>query len=575
MPNFTTSLGLLLPNTGEFPNTWGTEVNTGITNLTDSAIAGYTSITMVAADYTLTSGNGVANEARSMLLNIAGAPGAARNVICPARSKLYFVRNVTTGGFAVTLKTPSGSGISIPNGRSMVLMCDGTNVREAVDFSTTANATNISYTGTLTGGTGVVNLGSGQFYKDASGNLGVGTTSPGFKLDVNGTIRSTGSATIEQLATINATSGVTSTLRLAQSGIVNWDFKNTATTGILDITNGAGSALKSESLNSGVVGAYITSAGNVGMGTTAPGAPLDVVTNSAAAGFSLRGRTSDNVSDISLKSNSAATVYGQLQGRSTDLRLQAGGALPLTFYTNATEAARIDSSGNVGIGGAPNNRFDVYGSQDSPVVARVSNASLGASATARITLDTQGGSWYIDNTRTNGAFVVGNGANERMRIDSSGNVGIGTTALAGSRLSVQQPGAASVPVITSNHTAASGTRYHIVFSESGTERGSVTSNGSVVAYNTSSDVRLKTNIAPAADAGALLDAVQVRQFDWLSDDSHQRYGFIAQELVEVVPEAVHAPADPDDMMAVDYSKLVPLLVREIQSLRARVAALEA
>jgi hypothetical protein len=87
-------------------------------------------------------------------------------------------------------------------------------------------------------------------------------------------------------------------------------------------------------------------------------------------------------------------------------------------------------------------------------------------------------------------------------------------------------------------------------------------------------LRLKENIQDAAPASALIDAIQVRQFDWKSDGSHQRYGFIAQELVTVAPEAVHAPADPDEMMAVDYSKLVPLLVKELQSLRARVAQLE-
>ena len=70
----------------------------------------------------------------------------------------------------------------------------------------------------------------------------------------------------------------------------------------------------------------------------------------------------------------------------------------------------------------------------------------------------------------------------------------------------------------------------------------------------------------------MVDALQVRQFDWKSDRSHQRYGFVAQELVTVAPEAVYQPTDPEEMMAVDYSKLVPMLVKEIQSLRARLKA---
>jgi hypothetical protein len=185
MPSsFTPSLRLTLPVTGENSGTWGDLVNTGITNLVDASVAGYAAVTMTDANYTLTSVNGAADEARKMLLNISGTLTAARNVICPTASKLYFIKNATTGGFAITLKTSAGSGISVPNGRSMVLMCDGTNVVEAVNYAVNIDTTNLAYTGTLTGGTGVVNLGGGQFYKDASGNLGVGTAAPSFALDV-------------------------------------------------------------------------------------------------------------------------------------------------------------------------------------------------------------------------------------------------------------------------------------------------------------------------------------------------------------------------------------------------------
>jgi hypothetical protein len=101
-----------------------------------------------------------------------------------------------------------------------------------------------------------------------------------------------------------------------------------------------------------------------------------------------------------------------------------------------------------------------------------------------------------------------------------------------------------------------------------------TTSGISTAYNTSSDARLKENIADAEDAGAKVDAIQVRQFDWKADGSHQDYGMMAQELLTVAPEAVSGDPESDDMMGVDYSKLVPMLVKEIQSLRARVAQLE-
>jgi len=104
--------------------------------------------------------------------------------------------------------------------------------------------------------------------------------------------------------------------------------------------------------------------------------------------------------------------------------------------------------------------------------------------------------------------------------------------------------------------------------------GGITTNGSATAYNTSSDQRLKENIADADGAGSKIDSIQVRKFDWKADGSHQDYGMVAQELLEVAPEAVSAPEDPEEMMGVDYSKLVPMMLKEIQSLRARVAQLE-
>ena len=132
MASYTTSLRLVQPSTGEFPGIWGSEINTGFTALVDKAVAGTASITMTAADYTLTNANGVADEAKSMFLVLGGTPGASYQVICPAVSKLYFVTNST--GFAQTVKTSGGSGISVPNGARMTLRCDGTNVLEAENY---------------------------------------------------------------------------------------------------------------------------------------------------------------------------------------------------------------------------------------------------------------------------------------------------------------------------------------------------------------------------------------------------------------------------------------------------------
>jgi hypothetical protein len=138
MPSsYTPSLRLVLPVTGELTGTWGDVTNQGLTELVDASIAGTASITMLDANYTLSTADGTADEARKMFVVATGALTAARNIICPTASKLYFVANTTTGGFAVTLKTSAGTGISIPNGAAMVLYCDGTNVINAItNFST-------------------------------------------------------------------------------------------------------------------------------------------------------------------------------------------------------------------------------------------------------------------------------------------------------------------------------------------------------------------------------------------------------------------------------------------------------
>jgi hypothetical protein len=105
--------------------------------------------------------------------------------------------------------------------------------------------------------------------------------------------------------------------------------------------------------------------------------------------------------------------------------------------------------------------------------------------------------------------------------------------------------------------------------------GDIATTGTATSYNTSSDQRLKENIADANDAGSKIDAIQVRQYEWKADGSHQDYGMIAQELLEVAPEAVSVPEDSERDDGCGLLKIVPMLIKEIQSLRNRVAQLEA
>ena len=138
---YTSNLKLGLPTTGTESGTWGDVVNDQITTLVDQSVSGTVSLTsMTNANYTLTNGNGnAANEARYMSLLVPSSLTltAARNITVPSTSKMYIVKNATTGGFSVTVKTSAGTGIEVPNGATMLLYCDGTNVIVAFDTITT------------------------------------------------------------------------------------------------------------------------------------------------------------------------------------------------------------------------------------------------------------------------------------------------------------------------------------------------------------------------------------------------------------------------------------------------------
>ena len=94
-------------------------------------------------------------------------------------------------------------------------------------------------------------------------------------------------------------------------------------------------------------------------------------------------------------------------------------------------------------------------------------------------------------------------------------------------------------------------------------------------YNTSSDQRLKTNVKPAESAIQSILDFPVDQFDWISSGEHQDFGAVAQKAINVIPEMVSVPSDPDEMWGIDWSKAVPRLIRAYQELHARLETLEA
>ena len=107
----------------------------------------------------------------------------------------------------------------------------------------------------------------------------------------------------------------------------------------------------------------------------------------------------------------------------------------------------------------------------------------------------------------------------------------------------------------------------------GTYVGGINMTNTATSFPTSSDERLKKNIKDAPSGGDKIDAMKVRSFNWKVDDSLQEYGLIAQELEPVYAWPVET-LDNGDAYTIDYTKLVPIMLKEIQDLRKRVATLE-
>lgn len=265
----------------------------------------------------------------------------------------------------------------------------------------------------------------------------------------------------------------------------------------------------------------------------------------------------------------------------------------VAIATGGSERLRADSSGNVGIGtSSPDRRLAVQ--------TPTAGASLGsnavvfsdfANATMELKQSTTENQWY-----SNSAMSFATNGSERARIDSSGNLLVGTTTATvngrSGRMVVAQSGDSLLLTQNSNtsYTAysyvstGSGTRYHIGFADGSTAStgtvGNITTNGSSTSYGTTSDYRLKENIAPMVGALATVAALKPVIYNWKSTGAASQ-GFIAHELQAVCPDAVTGEKDAVDAegnpvyQGIDTSFLVATLTAAIQEQQAMIVALKA
>lgn len=133
---FSDLLRLEIQASGENDSTWGSRANT-VFEMIEDAIANFKSVVLAAdANYVLTTANSATDEARNMGLNFTSSLSltATRNITVPTSTKSYFVKNGTTGGQSLQIKTAAGTGITIPNGKTALVLCDGVNVIMGFDW---------------------------------------------------------------------------------------------------------------------------------------------------------------------------------------------------------------------------------------------------------------------------------------------------------------------------------------------------------------------------------------------------------------------------------------------------------
>jgi hypothetical protein len=175
--SYSTNLALTLPVQGELSGTWGTTVNTGITNMVDEAL-GYQAYSATGGSDTLTIPDGATGVARSIYIQLNGTGGGTVNVPT-TKTKMYFVFNNTSS--AITFKVTSQTGVSIPAAAKMALVSNGTDVIVAQNYF--AALTLGAALPVLSGGTGVTtSTGSGANVLSTSPTLvtpALGTPSQG------------------------------------------------------------------------------------------------------------------------------------------------------------------------------------------------------------------------------------------------------------------------------------------------------------------------------------------------------------------------------------------------------------
>ena len=482
---YSSNLGIELIGTGDQSGTWGSTTNTNLGTLIEQAISGYvTQAVTTGMDTTITIPNGSSGVARNMYIELTGSGGASTNLIVPANKKLYFIFNNTSSG-QVTVKVSGQTGISVPNGKKMILVSNGTDIVTAENYVASLSTDNLSLTGnlTLSGGTanGVLYLNGSKVATSGSAlvfdgtNLGVGTATPSARLEV----RSANSDTIADLfwAQQYNAAGTDRALFTLQADAANnlINLRSTGTNaGGFTFISGADEVMR------------LSSSGNLSVGPAGV-TGADGISVASGKNFSFGEGSGTSYSNIFRQANSAATIVANGYKYSSTangfassissswakaaIAVGVGGG-DIRFYTDTattvangtditpTLRATLTAGGNFGIGttspsyplvvsanGAQGLEFDATAVASSPLIQAYNRS----------------GSAYIQLTYSALQHVWQTSGTERARITNGGNFAIGNAITpsntAGFQLQMQIEG--NLPALTLSNTGTSAGKYSL------------------------------------------------------------------------------------------------------------------
>lgn len=322
MPStYSANLRLELIASGEQGNTWGNTTNNNLGSLLEQAITGITEITSLPV--TLTALNGAADQSRALYLKVTAPLLADGTITAPATSKMYIVKNQTTGGFNITIKTSTSTGIVIPNGQTKIVYYDSI----ASDFVEAVNSADKFYlAGAITGNTQATT----KLYVD---------TADLTLLPRDGSRNMTGALTLSNSTLSVGDAATTATPKGYVDGF------NVLVNGTSGTTSASSGLVKSGSLNLGTLSLTLAPATSTNLGGVKPNATQFSVAADGAmtlnppSGSSIGGvKAGTNITiagDGTISASGGATGITTINGTSPIQASTVGGTTTLSMIANA------------------------------------------------------------------------------------------------------------------------------------------------------------------------------------------------------------------------------------------------